>query len=97
MTSARSPARSSTVVVSDSLDKGVAIVNALPALSADRAYQLWLVKGDHPDSAGVLAAGTGNGTKLLSNVRGAGAFAVSREPAKGSTAPTDQIAKFPLA
>jgi anti-sigma-K factor RskA len=85
-----------TVVVSDSLDQGVAIVNALPSLSGDKAYQLWLVKGGHPDSAGILAAGSGNGTQLFSNVRGAGTFGVSREPAKGSPAPTDPIALFPL-
>lgn len=85
-----------TVVVSDSLDQGVAIVNALPSPGAAKAYQLWLMKGDHPDSAGVLAAGSGNGTKLFSNVHGAGAFAVSREPPSGSPTPTDPVARFPL-
>jgi anti-sigma-K factor RskA len=86
-----------TVVVSSSLDKGVAVVNALPSPGTDRAYQLWVVKGDHPDNAGVLAAGAGSGTRLFAGVRGAGAFAISREPSGGSPAPTDRVAMFPLA
>jgi anti-sigma-K factor RskA len=86
-----------TVVVSDSLDKGVAVFQALPYPGADKAYQLWAILGDHPDSRGVLAAGTGSGTLVFGDVRGAKVMAVSREPAGGSATPSNTVAKLPLA
>jgi anti-sigma factor RsiW len=85
-----------TVVLSDSLDRGVAVVSGLSSPGVDKAYQLWVVKGGHPDSAGVLAAGTGSGTKLFTGVRGAGAMALSREPDGGSPRPTEVIAQMPV-
>jgi anti-sigma factor RsiW len=77
-----------TVVVSDSLDKGVAVLHGLTDPGAAHAYQLWLIRGGHPDSAGVLAAGTGDGTEVFAGVRGADTFGVTREPAGGSASPT---------
>jgi anti-sigma-K factor RskA len=74
--------------VSESLNKGAALLNGLPDPGTERAYQLWLIKGDQPDSVGKLAAGTGSGTRVFGDVHGAGAFGVSREPAAGSATPT---------
>jgi anti-sigma-K factor RskA len=83
-----------TVVLSDSLNKGVVVVSSLPSPGADKSYQLWLVKGGHPDSAGLLATGSGNGAVLVTDVRGAAAVALSREPAGGSPAPTEKVAQL---
>ncbi len=86
-----------TVVLSSSLNAGVAVVSGLPSPGAGKAYQLWVVKGGHPDSAGVLPAGAGSGTVLIRNgVRDAGAMAISREPAGGSPQPTDPIKQIPV-
>lgn len=84
-----------TVVLSESLDEGVAVLSALPGPGADQAYQLWVIKGDNPpDSKGLFAAGTGSGTTLFTGIRGANAMAVSREPAHGSPAPTNVITRM---
>ncbi|MCZ7435670.1 anti-sigma factor [Micromonospora sp. WMMC241] len=77
-----------TVVASASRDEGVALVDGLAAPAPGRAYQLWLIQGTTATSAGVLPAGQGGGTKLLSGVRGKGLFGVTEEPATGSAAPT---------
>ena len=77
-----------TVVLSASLDKGVALVHGLPDPGTSDAYQLWLLKGPKAESVGVLAAGAGDGTQVFGNVRGAGAFGVTRERAGGATTPT---------
>ncbi len=80
-----------TVAVSESLNKGAALLNGLPNPGGANAYQLWLIKGDQPLSKGLLAAGTGSGTKVFGDVHGAGAFGVSREPAAGSKTPTKPL------
>jgi len=80
-----------TVVVSAALDKGVALVKGLPDPGTGNAYQLWVIRGDNPRSAGILAAGTGAGTRVFGDVRGAGAFGVSHERAAGATTPTTPL------
>ncbi|MFI5832623.1 anti-sigma factor domain-containing protein [Micromonospora sp. NPDC051300] len=77
-----------TVVASASRDEGVALVDGLAAPAPGRAYQLWLIQGGTATSAGLLPAGQGGGTKLLSGVRGKGLFGVTEEPAGGSAQPT---------
>jgi anti-sigma factor RsiW len=77
-----------TVVVSPSLDRGVAVANGLPRPGADRAYQFWVLHGTVAASAGVLPAGTGDGVTVFGGVRGAAAMALSDEPAGGSGTPT---------
>ncbi|WP_089155022.1 anti-sigma factor [Micromonospora sp. NBS 11-29] len=77
-----------TVVASASRDEGVAVVDGLAAPAPGRAYQLWLIEGATATSAGLLPAGQGGGTKLLSGVRGKGLFGVTEEPAGGSARPT---------
>jgi hypothetical protein len=76
-----------TVVVSDTLDQGVAFVNGLASPGGDNAYQLWVIKGA-AKNAGLLAAGSGDGTRVFTGVRGASDFAVSRERATGAPQPT---------
>ncbi|HEY2673282.1 MAG TPA: anti-sigma factor [Rugosimonospora sp.] len=86
-----------TVVVSDTLDRGVALVNALPS-PGDRAYQLWLIKGVTPVSVGLLAAGATGTTQVFADPRGAVAFGISKEPPTGSPTPTQPlVTSFPLA
>ena len=80
-----------TVVTSASLDKGVALLKGLNDPGTGNAYQLWVIRGDNPRSAGILAAGTGDGTRVFGDVRGAGAFGVSRERAAGATTPSTPL------
>ncbi|OLB73321.1 MAG: hypothetical protein AUI14_26585 [Actinobacteria bacterium 13_2_20CM_2_71_6] len=80
-----------TLVTSNALDKGVALVHELSNPGAGDAYQLWLIKGDRPRSVGVLAAGSGDGVKVFGDVRGAGSFGVSHEKVPGATTPTQPL------
>jgi hypothetical protein len=77
-----------TVVTSASLDKGVALLKGLDDPGNRSAYQLWVIKDKQPASAGVLAAGSGDGTQVFDGVRGADAFGVSHEKAGGAETPT---------
>jgi anti-sigma-K factor RskA len=80
-----------TVAISPSLDDGVVLVSNLPTPRADKAYQLWLIRGSVPTSAGIMAAGQGSGTTLLDSVTGVDMLGVTLEPATGSLAPTPPI------
>jgi Anti-sigma-K factor rskA, C-terminal/Anti-sigma-K factor RskA, N-terminal domain len=80
-----------TVVLSASLNKGVAVVNGLPDPGTAKAYQLWLIRGEQAQSVGVLPAGAGGGTEVFSDVQGAGAFGVSNERARGADTPTKPL------
>jgi len=84
-----------TVVLSPSLDRGVAVASGLPSPGSGRAYQFWVIK-DRPVSVGMLAAGAGNGVEVFTGVRGAQAMALSKEPAGGSAAPTDIRGQVPV-
>ncbi|HYK70544.1 MAG TPA: anti-sigma factor [Streptosporangiaceae bacterium] len=87
-----------TVISSPSLDKAVAVLTRLPSPGSGHTYQLWVISHGTPRSAGVLAAGSTGATELLSGVRGAQAIGVSREPAGGSTTPTQPlVTQLPLA
>jgi anti-sigma-K factor RskA len=77
-----------SLVSSASLNEAVAVLTDLPAPGARHAYQLWLIRGRTPQSVGVLPTGHTEATELISGVRGAQAFGVSREPAGGSGSPT---------
>jgi anti-sigma-K factor RskA len=85
-----------SVIVSPSLNEGVAILSNMPKVRADQSYQLWLVHGTTPVSAGVMAAGATSGTRILTDVRGAGEFAISVEPAGGAAAPGSVLASVPI-
>jgi anti-sigma-K factor RskA len=60
----------------------------MPAPPTGKAYQLWLIHGTAPTSAGVMAAGANSGTALLPAINGADALGVTLEPAGGSLTPT---------
>jgi anti-sigma-K factor RskA len=83
-----------SVVVAPSLDQGVAIVSNMPDVPPSRSYQLWLLHGAKPASAGAMPGGSTSGTVLLHNVRGAGALAISLERAGGAPIPTDVVGSF---
>ena len=86
-----------TVVVSDSLDKAVAVLGDLPVPGVDRAYQLWMVKDGQANDKGLLAADATGGTVLIGGVRGQQVFAVTNEPKEGSPTPAnDKVVTIPL-
>jgi anti-sigma-K factor RskA len=86
-----------TVVTAASLNDGVAVLANLPPPGKGHTYQMWVIRGQTPRSVGVVGAGRTDATELVSGVRGAQAFGVSREPAGGSAQPTHPlVAMLPL-
>jgi len=75
-----------TVALSPSLDDGVVMLNGLPAPPAGKAYQLWLITGQNPQSAGVMQPG--QATALLDSVGPADVLGLTLEPSGGSSRPT---------
>ncbi|MBI1845906.1 MAG: anti-sigma factor [Candidatus Rokubacteria bacterium] len=72
---------------------GEVFVANLPAPPADRTYELWTIAGGAPKPAGLLALdATGRGTARLEPTGGpVDVFAVTLEPAGGTSAPTGPI------
>jgi anti-sigma-K factor RskA len=60
----------------------------LPALTDDRAYQLWVIDQGSPSSAGVLAAHEGSVSAEVDQLPDGAVLALTIEPAGGSTQPT---------
>jgi anti-sigma-K factor RskA len=83
-----------TVIGSRERDEAVVLLDALPEPRDDQAYQLWLGIGSELTSAGVLAAGVGDATMLITGFGDADAIGVSLERAGGSPIgePTDVVA-----
>lgn len=80
-----------TVRQSDSCHGVVVQLPDLPAAAAGQAYQMWLVDGETATSVGLVTVPTGGGSpSMVSSVISADddAFAVTTEPAGGSSAPT---------
>jgi len=77
-----------SVVVSPTLDSGVAVVTGMPAVSTKQSYQLWLIHGTDMVSAGVMTGGQTSGTLILHGVKGAAALGVTLERAGGASVPT---------
>ena len=65
-------------------------VRNLPALPADKQYQLWALDKGQPIDAGVLTAATatGEGLQHMKDIASAQTFAMTVEPAGGSAGPT---------
>jgi anti-sigma-K factor RskA len=65
-------------------------VKSLPALPADKQYQLWAIDNKKPVDAGVLATATAAGDSLqhMKDIASAQAFAMTVEPVGGSAEPT---------
>jgi hypothetical protein len=65
--------------------------SGLPALAADRRYQLWIIRGSRITSAGLGPAGDeghDRWSRLVDGVRSGDVLAVSVEPLQGSPQPT---------
>ncbi len=80
-----------TVVTSQARNAAVVLMSEAPPPGSDRAYQLWLIRGSTPQSAGVLAAGQTGATRYLTGVSGVDSLGVTNEPATGSAQPTTPI------
>jgi len=78
-----------TLVTSRARDEAVAAFGGLESPGVDRTYQLWTQRGDQSTDKGKLGTGVTSGTVLVAGVRTEQKFAVTREPAGGSTAPTE--------
>ena len=65
-------------------------VHSLPALPADKQYQLWALDKGKPVDAGVLtlATATGEGLQHMKDIASAQTFAMTVEPTGGSISPT---------
>ena len=65
-------------------------VRSLPALPADKQYQLWALDKGKPIDAGVLTAATasGEGLQHMKDIASAQTFAMTVEPLGGSAGPT---------
>lgn len=87
-----------TVARSPSLDDGVILMSDLPAPGTGKAYQLWLIRGAVPTSAGVIAAGATSSTTVVHGISGVDLVGVTIEPAGGSPTPTlPTVVGVPLA
>jgi len=89
---ANAPDAYGTIVLDPRDHKGVLAVTGLPALPADRQYQLWLIRDGERRSAGVFSPDAeGYGSMLLTvpvDFRDFQSFGVSEEPRGGSPSPT---------
>lgn len=86
---------SGLAVYSPARGKVVFLATALPALPDDRAYQVWVIDGAGPHSAGVLAGVDRPVVAALPE--GAEKLAVTVEPRGGSEQPTtEQVMAMPL-
>ncbi len=83
-----------TVLYQPGAAKAYLALRDLPAPPSGKQYQLWIIREGKPVDIGMVPIGQQAGEMLQvpKEVRGAEAFAVSLEPAGGSTTPTaDQI------
>lgn len=93
------PDGTATVVFSRDRDAGVLVMNNVPPPAPGTVYQMWLVRGDAPESAGTMDAQavSPSTTAVLANLHEATALAFTVEPGTGSTRPTGKpIAQLPL-
>ena len=86
-----------TVAYSKSQDSSVVSVRADASPGANRAFQLWTIRGTGaPASQGVLDPGAQSGVEIVPGLPDNDVFAVSLEPAGGSLAPSDIRAQVDL-
>src|SRR6185369_14134879 len=73
----------------------VLIVAGLPKLEANQTYQVWLINGNKPVSAGLLTVDeNGQGVVIVTSDESISSFktlAISVEPQGGSPQPTGEI------
>ncbi len=88
-----------TVVFSKERNAAVLVMNNVAPPEAGSVYQMWLLRGGGPESAGTMdsASVAPSTTAVLPDLGDATALAFTVEPGKGSTAPTTPIfAQLPL-
>lgn len=89
------PTAAATLTVAAEAGVATFVARNLPPLSADQVYQLWIIRGDLPLSAGIFSVDENGRVTLSIDATLASAYdavGVSIEPAGGSAAPTpDQI------
>jgi anti-sigma-K factor RskA len=78
-----------TAVMSPSRNEMLFLGKDLPVPPGGRVYQLWMINGEGPHSAGVLASPTA--PLVASGVPGAQKVALTVEPPGGSPTPTGQL------
>ncbi|HEY6594842.1 MAG TPA: anti-sigma factor [Asanoa sp.] len=72
-----------SMVLSPARDAAVVVLSGLTTPDRAHAYQLWLIRGGRPASAGVLTAGHAGGARYIDRVRGADLLGLTLEPAGG--------------
>lgn len=89
------PAAAATLTVAPEGGAATFVASNLPPLSADQVYQLWIIRGDLPLSAGIFSVDENGRVTLPVDAALAATYdavGVSIEPAGGSETPTpDQI------
>jgi anti-sigma-K factor RskA len=78
-----------TLLASRSADRGLLLVENMPAPGPDEDFQVWAIGGGHAEPAGLLTDG---GTRDLEvdGVDGADAIGITVEPAGGSATPSNE-------
>jgi anti-sigma-K factor RskA len=83
------------LIVDPKEQSAVLIVAGLPKLEANQTYQVWLIKGDKPVSAGLLTVDeNGQGVVIVTSEEAISSFkslGISVEPQGGSPQPTGDI------
>ena len=91
---------SATVIWSAQLERSAVVISDLPALPADKTYELWYIDGAHITPAGTFsAASTGKTVRVLDGKMSSGdTIGITVEPAGGSKKPTTEpVAAIPTA
>ena len=88
------PEATGLLIVSRDGECGTLVVDGLPKLGEEQAYQLWLIRGDERTSGGVFSvAENGYGALKLwpeEPLSDYSAFGITIEPAEGSASPTGE-------
>jgi anti-sigma-K factor RskA len=91
----RQPGAQGQLIADRKSRSAVLVMSNLAPLQAGRTYQVWLIQGDQPHSAGLLNVDEhGQGVLVLTSDRAIGSFdalGISVEPEGGSPQPTGEI------
>lgn len=89
------PRAQGELIVDPASQSAVLVITGLPPLEAGRTYQVWLIDGDTPVSAGLLTIDDhGRGVVIVTSEESIGSFnalGISIEPEGGSEQPTGDI------
>jgi anti-sigma-K factor RskA len=89
------PQAQGQLIADPNSQSAVLVIVGLTPLEADKTYQVWLIQGDAPVSAGLLKVdANGQGVLVVSSEAAIGSFdalGISVEPEEGSPQPTGDI------